>query len=73
MTEAGDGKQRHAAKLRHLHAWLTFAWLLMVPIALITGWVQSLVFISACSIYANAASHFSAWQAAKAEQAADGS
>jgi ABC-type Mn2+/Zn2+ transport system permease subunit len=55
--------------LRHTHALLTFAWLAMVPVALVTGWVGSLVFISACSIYANAAAHFAAWQGSRAEEA----
>jgi hypothetical protein len=41
----------------------------MVPVALVTGWVESLVFVSACSIYANAVGHFGAWQAARAETA----
>jgi ABC-type Mn2+/Zn2+ transport system permease subunit len=52
---------------RHTHATLTTAWLLMVPIAIATGWISSLIFISARSIYANAASHASAWQASRAE------
>lgn len=43
-------------------------WLAMVPVALMTGWVESLVFISACSIYANAVGHFGAWQASRAER-----
>jgi hypothetical protein len=42
---------------------LAIAWLLMVPVAYFTGWLYSLLFISACSIYANAASHLSAWRA----------
>lgn len=54
--------------LRHLHAALTGLWLIMVPVALMTGWISSLIFISACSIYANAASHASAWQAVRAEE-----
>jgi hypothetical protein len=49
---------------------MTVLWLIMVPIALVTGWIESLVFISACSIYANAAAHFSAWEGAKAEKEA---
>lgn len=56
--------------LRRAHAALTVAWLAMVPISLATGWVGSLVFISACSIYANAVGHFSSWQASRAEQEA---
>jgi ABC-type Mn2+/Zn2+ transport system permease subunit len=57
--------------LRHSHAALTVAWLLMVPIALASGWLGSIVFVSACSVYANAASHLSAWQASRAETAAE--
>lgn len=64
---------RHINGLRHAHAALTFAWFAMVPVALVTGWVQSIVFVSACSLYANAAAHFSAWQGARAEQEAGSS
>jgi len=52
-----------------LHQWritnfiLTILWILMVPLAIVTGWIESLVFISAASIYANAASHLAAWRA----------
>jgi hypothetical protein len=56
--------------MKHAHAILTVAWLAMVPLALATGWITSIVFVSACSIYANAASHLSAWQATRAEKAA---
>jgi hypothetical protein len=58
-----------ASRFRRFHALLTFAWLAMVPVALVTGWVESLVFISACSLYANAAAHFAAWQGTRAEEA----
>jgi hypothetical protein len=64
QDQTGDGK---ATWLRHAHATLTILWFLMVPIAVATHWISSLIFISACSIYANAASHFSAWQASRAE------
>jgi len=43
----------------------------MIPIALATGWIESLVFISAISIYANVAGHFAAWQAARTEEKED--
>lgn len=36
----------------------TAAWLICLPVAILTGWVYSLVFISAASIYANFVSHF---------------
>jgi hypothetical protein len=53
--------------LRHTHAILTILWFAMVPIALATGWLYSIAFVAACSIYANAAAHFGAWQASRAE------
>lgn len=56
--------------MRSFHKYMTIVWFAVVPVALLTGWIESLVFISACSIYANAASHFSAWQAARAEDEA---
>lgn len=42
---------------------LSLVWAGMVPVAWVTGWLYSLAFISACSIYANAASHLAAWRA----------
>jgi hypothetical protein len=42
---------------------LTIFWIVMVPISIVTGWIESIVFVSAVSIYANAASHLAAWRA----------
>lgn len=42
---------------------LTVVWVAMVPVAILTGWLYSLAFISAVSIYANAAGHLAAWRA----------
>ena len=63
-------KRRKAAKhIRHTaHAALTVGWLLMVPVAYYLGWLESLVFISAASIYANFASHLAAWLADDTKQ-----
>lgn len=58
-----------ARTLRHVHAVLMVSWFVMVPVAIATGWIVSIAFISACSIYANAVGHFSAWQASRAEEA----
>lgn len=38
-------------------------WLIMIPVSIFTGWIYSLAFISAASIYANVASHLAAWRA----------
>jgi hypothetical protein len=42
---------------------LTVVWLGMIPVAIATGWIYSIAFISAASIYANVASHLAAWRA----------
>lgn len=47
---------------RRVNLVLSFVWAGMVPVAWLTGWLYSLAFISACSIYANAASHLAAWR-----------
>lgn len=57
--------------MKTFHLIMTVAWIAMVPVSLATGWVESLIFISACSIYANAASHFSAYEGAAAKKEAE--
>lgn len=42
---------------------LALVWAAIIPIAIATGWIYSLAFISAASIYANVASHIAAWRA----------
>lgn len=49
--------------LRRANAVLTIAWLLMVPVSLVTGLAYSVAFVSLASIYANAVSHLAAWRA----------
>lgn len=67
------GTRRKRAKwVRRAHAVFTAGWVVMLPVALATGWVYSLVFISGCSIYANAAAHLAGLQGAEARKAADG-
>lgn len=46
-----------------VHFGLTIGWAISLPVAIVTGWVYSLLFISACSIYANFVGHFSAFEA----------
>lgn len=59
-----------ARSLRRLHAYLTVLWLTMVPITIALGWIESVAFVAATSIYANAAAHAAAWQGSRAEQEA---
>jgi hypothetical protein len=49
--------------MRRANALLTVFWLAMCPLALATGWIYSVAFVSLVSIYANAASHLAAWRA----------
>lgn len=56
--------------LRRLHGVLTVAWLVMVPVAVVTGWIYSVPFIAVCSIYANAVVHGGAYAGGRAEREA---
>lgn len=53
--------------MRRVNGWLLVFWLAMIPIAWVTGWIESVVFISAASIYANVTGHWAAWQASRVE------
>lgn len=56
-----------AATMKKIHGVAMDLWLLAIPVAIITGWLFSVAFISAVSIYANFASHFGGYEAARAE------
>ncbi|HEX4188737.1 MAG TPA: hypothetical protein VHY83_12645 [Solirubrobacteraceae bacterium] len=53
--------------MRRVNGWLTVVWIVMIPVSLATGWVKSVVFVSALSLWALVAGHWSAWQAARVE------
>lgn len=53
--------------MRRVNGWLAVFWILMIPPAIIFGWVNSVVFVSALSIWALVSGHWSAWQAARVE------
>jgi hypothetical protein len=53
--------------MRRLNGWLTVFWLVMIPVSLVTGWVKSVVYVSALSLWALVSGHWSAWQAARVE------
>lgn len=55
--------------MRAVNGWLTLFWLAMIPVSLITGWVKSVVYVSALSLWALVAGHWSSWQAARVEVA----
>jgi hypothetical protein len=56
--------------LRRFHAVATLVWLaLTVPSVL--WWKDSILWVIVLSVWANVASHFGAWQGARAEDAAE--
>lgn len=59
--------QGDPAFMRKVNGWLTIFWIAMIPISLVTHWVDSVVYVSALSLWALVSGHWSAWQAARVE------
>ena len=55
--------------MRRVNGWLTVFWVLMIPISIITGWINSVSYVAALSLWALVSGHWSAWQAARVEVA----
>jgi hypothetical protein len=53
--------------MRRLNGWLTMFWILMIPISFQLGWLKSVTYVSALSLWALVAGHLSTWQAARVE------
>lgn len=53
--------------MMRLNGWLTILWFVMIPVSIVTGWIESIIFVSAVSIYANMMGHWSTYQAARVE------
>src|SRR5712672_1509650 len=53
--------------MRRLNGWLTLFWVAMIPISLAMGWLRSVTFVSALSLWALVSGHWSTWQAARVE------
>ena len=53
--------------MRKVNGWLTIFWIIMIPVAIFTGWISSVPFISALSLWALVSGHWAAWQAARVE------
>jgi hypothetical protein len=52
------------------HKFMVIVWIVLaVPTVL--WWKESILWVAFLSLYANAATHFSAWQAARAERASE--
>ncbi|HEY8316402.1 MAG TPA: hypothetical protein VIG35_06010 [Gaiellaceae bacterium] len=55
--------------MRRVNGWLTMFWLAMIPVSYEMGWLNSVVYVSALSLWALVSGHWSAWQAARVEVA----
>ena len=55
--------------MRRVNGWFTMFWLAMIPISYTMGWLNSVVYVSALSLWALVSGHWSAWQAARVEVA----
>ena len=53
--------------MRRLNGWLTLFWVSMIPVSYELGWLKSVVYVSALSLWALVAGHWSTWQAARVE------
>ena len=53
--------------MRRANGWLTIFWVVMIPVSIATGWVKSIVYVSALSLWALVSGHWAAWQAARVE------
>jgi uncharacterized membrane protein len=55
--------------MRRVNGWLTMFWLVMIPVSYGMHWLSSVVYVSALSLWALVAGHWSSWQAARVEVA----
>lgn len=53
--------------MRRVNGWLTIFWIGMIPVSIATGWLSSVEYVSALSLWALVSGHWSAWQAARVE------
>jgi hypothetical protein len=53
--------------MRRVNGWLTIFWVVMIPVSFLMHWLSSVVYVSALSLWALVAGHWSSWQAARVE------
>ena len=57
--------------MRRVNGWFAIFWIAMIPVSYSLGWLKSVVYVSALSLWALVSGHWSAWQAARVEVAQD--
>ena len=53
--------------MRRVNGWFTIFWIVMIPVSIATGWISSVTYVAALSLWALVSGHWSAWQAARVE------
>jgi hypothetical protein len=53
--------------MRRVNGWFAIFWVVMIPISYSLGWLSSVTYVSALSLWALVSGHWSAWQAARVE------
>src|SRR3954471_20808348 len=53
--------------MRRINGWLTVFWIVMIPVSITLGWIHSVAYVSALSLWALVSGHWSTWQAARVE------
>ena len=53
--------------MRRVNGWLAVFWIVMIPVSYEAGWLSSVTYVSALSLWALVSGHWSAWQAARVE------
>ena len=53
--------------MRTVNGWLTIFWTVMIPVSIATGWIHSVTYVAALSLWALVSGHWSGWQAARTE------
>jgi hypothetical protein len=53
--------------MRRVNGWLTVFWIAMIPVSFVMHWLSSVTYVSALSLWALVAGHWSSWQAARVE------
>ena len=53
--------------MRRVNGWFTIFWIVMIPISVVAGFLSSVSYVSALSLWALVSGHWSAWQASRVE------
>jgi hypothetical protein len=69
MKTLWSSVQHDPRVMRRLNGWLTVFWIAMIPASALLGWLSSVAYVSALSLWALVSGHWAAWQAARVEVA----